>query len=106
MAWALLAGLVLAACSREGPDRVGAPDFAGAAACAECHAGEAAGWQGSHHDLAMQKATGEAVLGDFDGATLAYAGVTTTFFRRDGRYFVRTDGADGQMGTEDDIRPQ
>ena len=45
----------------------------------------------------MQEATGEAVLGDFDGTSLVYAGVTSTFFRRDGRYFVRTDGPDGRM---------
>ena len=96
-AWALLAGLILTACSREGSDRVEAPDFVGAATCAECHAGEAADWQGSDHDLAMQEATGETVLGDFDGATLTYAGVTTTFFRRDSRYFVRTDGPDGEL---------
>ena len=95
--WALLAGLLLAACSGEGPGGVEAPDFVGAATCAECHAGEVADWQGSHHDLAMQEATGETVLGGFDGATLTYAGVTSTFFRRDGRYLVRTDGPDGRL---------
>lgn len=45
----------------------------------------------------MQEATEATVLGDFDGATLTQFGVTSTFFRRDGRFFVRTDGPDGQL---------
>jgi tetratricopeptide (TPR) repeat protein len=45
----------------------------------------------------MQEATGETVLGDFDGATFTYAGVTSTFFRRGDRFFVRTDGRDGEL---------
>ena len=45
----------------------------------------------------MQEATEATVLGDFDDATFSYHYVTSTFFRRDGKYFVRTDGADGQL---------
>ncbi len=45
----------------------------------------------------MQGATGETVLGDFDGATLTYAGVASIFFRRGDRFFVRTDGPDGRL---------
>lgn len=69
----------------------------GAAACAECHAKEAAAWKGSHHDLAMQAADERSVLGDFRQAKFSYAGITSTFFRRDGRYFVNTDGPDGKL---------
>jgi hypothetical protein len=54
-------------------------------------------WAGSHHDLAMQEATEETVLGDFDDATLTHFGVTSTFFRRDGGFFIRTDGPDGEL---------
>ena len=94
---ALLAALLLAACSEGGPGEVTPPGFVGVGTCGECHAAQVAAWQGSHHDLAMQEATEEAVLGDFDGATLTYAGVTSTFFRRDNRFFVRTDGPDGRL---------
>ena len=45
----------------------------------------------------MQEVTEATVLGDFDGATLTHFGVTSTFFRRDGRFFVRTDGPDGKL---------
>jgi Flp pilus assembly protein TadD len=77
-----------------GPPRL---TYVGARACAECHAEETKRWRGSHHDLAMQEATDRTVLGDFDGARLTYAGVTTSFFRRAGRRFVRTDGPDGRL---------
>ena len=67
------------------------------ASCADCHAREHAAWSGSHHDLAMQEATAETVLGDFDGATFTHFGVTSRFFTRDGRFFVNTEGPDGQF---------
>jgi predicted CXXCH cytochrome family protein len=45
----------------------------------------------------MQEAIGASVLGNFDDATFSYAGVTSTFFRRGERFFVRTDGPDGRL---------
>jgi tetratricopeptide (TPR) repeat protein len=75
-----------------------APTFVGSAACGGCHESEMTAWRGSHHDLAMQQATAETVLGDFDGASFTHAGVTSRFFRRDGRFFVTTGGPDGQPG--------
>jgi len=69
--------------------------FLGRAACAECHPNEAARWKGSHHDLAMAVADETSVRGAFDGATFTYEGVTSRFYRRDGKYFVWTDGPDG-----------
>ena len=71
--------------------------YTGRAACASCHQQENEHWQGSHHDLAMQEASAETILGDFDNATFTYAGITSTFFKRDSTFFVRTDGPDGQL---------
>ncbi len=45
----------------------------------------------------MQDATPATVLGDFGDAKFAEAGVTTTFFTRDAKIFVRTDGPDGEL---------
>ncbi len=45
----------------------------------------------------MQHADADSVLGDFADATFTYGKVTSTFFRRAGDYFVRTDGADGKL---------
>ncbi|GMR22545.1 MAG: tetratricopeptide repeat protein [Acidobacteriota bacterium] len=73
------------------------PTYVGRETCAGCHAAETELWEGSHHDLAMQRAGASTVLGDFDEATFDYAGVTSTFFERDGSYFVRTDGPDGEL---------
>jgi len=74
-----------------------APAYVGGAACASCHAKEHEAWQGSHHDRAMAEATEATVLGNFAGAKFSHAGVTSTFFRRDGRFFVNTDGPDGRL---------
>ena len=45
----------------------------------------------------MQEATDETVLGRFDGSTFSHGGVTSTFFKKDGRFWVNTAGADGQL---------
>jgi predicted CXXCH cytochrome family protein len=71
--------------------------FVGSESCAQCHGAQHAAWRGSQHQLAMQHATSASVLGDFNDARFTNAGVTSTFFRRDGKYFVRTDGADGKL---------
>jgi predicted CXXCH cytochrome family protein len=87
--------LSLAATPAAGSDA--APGYVGTAACATCHPDEAKRWQGSHHELAMQLPTPRTVLGNFAGATFSKDGVTSTFFRRDGQYVVRTDGPDGAL---------
>ncbi|UCE02366.1 MAG: tetratricopeptide repeat protein [Candidatus Latescibacterota bacterium] len=80
------------------PDvRLSSATFVGRAACSECHPGPARLLEGSDHDLAMQPADATTVLGDFDDVEFHYAGVTSRFFRRGDRYFVRTDGPDGEM---------
>ncbi len=71
--------------------------FVGAAACARCHRDETDAWRGSQHAHAMQEATASTVLGDFTGAQLTKDGVTSTFFRKDDRWMVRTDGPNGAL---------
>jgi tetratricopeptide (TPR) repeat protein len=74
-----------------------AASFVGSEACTACHEAEAAAWRTSQHARAMQHATDATVLGDFRDARFRYAGVETRFFRRDGKFWVRTDGADGKL---------
>jgi len=71
--------------------------YVGAQACAECHLAEYRHWQGSQHAQAMQPATERTILGDFNSASFTYAGITSTFFRRDDQFMVRTDGPDGYL---------
>jgi predicted CXXCH cytochrome family protein len=73
------------------------PQHVGGKVCAECHRKEYEAWRGSHHALAMQEATKATVLGDFNHARFTYGGVTSTFFTRDGRFYVNTDGPDGTL---------
>lgn len=69
--------------------------FVGRQTCARCHQAQHALWRGSHHDLAMQEATEQTVLGNFDQASFSYFGVTSTFYKQGDQFMVRTDGADG-----------
>ena len=73
--------------------------YVGNAACAGCHEQASADWTDSHHDLAMQDATPETVLGDFNNATFDYFGVTTTFSQKGDAFFVETDNAVGELET-------
>ncbi len=71
--------------------------FAGSDACAGCHADAYSAWKASQHAEAMQHATATTVLGNFSQATFRYAGIESTFYKRNDKFFVRTDGADGQL---------
>ena len=44
----------------------------------------------------MEEPSPESVVGDFDDASFEHFGVASRFFRREGRYLVETEGADGQ----------
>ncbi|MCH9023012.1 MAG: tetratricopeptide repeat protein [Planctomycetes bacterium] len=71
-------------------------EYVGRVACAGCHPVQTERWLGSHHDLAMQVATEKTVLGDFDNTVFTHFDESTAFSTRDGKFFVRTDGPDGQ----------
>lgn len=70
--------------------------FTGSSSCQSCHAKAFADWQQSDHFLAMQEARDSTVRGDFGNRTLVADGVTTRFFKRDGKFFIHTQGDDGQ----------
>lgn len=96
--------LLLSGCDRiaEDAEKSSAYDaspsvFVGAEACAGCHEKEYADWQGSHHELAMREANEDAVLGDFDDSEFRHFDVSSRFFRRDGKFWVRTDNAKGDL---------
>jgi len=45
----------------------------------------------------MAEASERSVLGNFNHAKFSYAGITSTFFKRDGKFFVNTDGPEGKL---------
>lgn len=71
--------------------------YVGRSACIECHRAEAAAYQGSHHDLAMDRASENTVLGNFDNATLEHHGIESRMYRDGDRFMVHTEGPDGEM---------
>lgn len=71
--------------------------FVGSETCAGCHRAEAKLWNASQHKAAMQHATDRTVLGNFNDAGFDYFGVHSRFFRKDGKFLVETDGADGKL---------
>lgn len=71
--------------------------FVGSERCVQCHAAEHADWNVSQHKAAMQEATEKTVLGNFDGATFTKNDIESTFFKKDDKFWVRTDGPDGKL---------
>ena len=85
--------------SKQVPAEVKQPSsFVGSQKCAECHKPQYDKWRGSHHERAMAVADGQTVLGDFDDAEFEYFDVVSRFYRKEGKFFVHTQGPDGRMG--------
>ncbi len=85
---------------REGPSastQAADAEYVGRLACVDCHPREIERWRGSYHDLAMQVADSQTVLGNFDDTTFEAAGVTSRFFRRDDKFMVRTENSQGDL---------
>jgi Tfp pilus assembly protein PilF len=71
--------------------------FVGREQCVDCHEEAYELWLGSDHDNAMDIASEETVLGDFNDAELEHDGITSRFYRKDDGYFVFTEGPGGEM---------
>ncbi|MCP4190852.1 MAG: hypothetical protein GY768_09510 [Planctomycetaceae bacterium] len=93
----LLAASYLAADWWVGLPEDSTPNYVGRNKCATCHATEMKQWEGSDHDLAMDLATPETVLGDFDNAEIEHYGIVSRMYRDGDRYMVHTEGPDGSM---------
>lgn len=71
--------------------------YVGRKACVDCHKKEYDLWQDSHHDLAMQVVNDTTVLGDFNDASFTHFGVTSRFYKKDGKFIVYTEGEDSEF---------
>ena len=71
--------------------------YVGRATCIECHQQQGDDWHGSHHDRAMDLATAETVLGDFNDQEFTYAGIPSKMYRRDDKFYITTDNAAGEL---------
>jgi len=73
------------------------PQYVGRATCIECHKKEYDLWLGSHHDLAMDTATDKTVLANFNNFEFRHKGITHRMFRKDGKFFINTNGINGRF---------
>ena len=92
--------MLAAACapdSAEPEQEFEANRFVGSTACESCHQQQFDRWMRSHHQLAMQEANAETVLGDFSDVTVPYFETEARFSQRDGRYFVTTEDIHGEF---------
>ncbi|UCH28281.1 MAG: hypothetical protein JSV06_08320, partial [Myxococcales bacterium] len=110
MAWVVM--LLVAGCSKKADEVVPEPStkapaapepaplaYVGTTACAQCHEEQHEKWLGSHHDLAMQRATTQTVLGDFNNAKARYYKETARFLHDADGYAVEALGADGERAS-------
>ena len=73
------------------------PTYVGSTVCVRCHIKQYEQWSASHHYRAMQIASTETVLGNFEDETFDYSGIRSTFFKKEGNFWVRTDGPNGEL---------
>ena len=71
--------------------------YVGRDSCASCHQQQVELFIGSHHDMAMDYATPDSVLANFDNQRLEHFGITSRMFRDGDRYMIHTEGPDGTM---------
>ena len=74
---------------------IGDNKFVGDQSCKNCHTTEYNQWLQSDHFMAMQPANDSTVKGDFNNATFSADGVTSRFFKKEGKFFINTQGEDG-----------
>ncbi|MFC2115766.1 tetratricopeptide repeat protein [Bacteroidota bacterium] len=100
----LILVLVLSSCKNQA-DRdsslagieIAGSQYIGRESCKECHKREYDLFQGSDHDLAMDHATEETVLGNFNNHIIDHLGIQTRFFTQNGQFMVNTEGAKGEL---------
>ena len=99
--------IILINCHRPGKETLSAAgpsikeqqaEYVGRESCRECHQKQFDLFRESDHDMAMDTAIAETVLGDFNNVTFTHMGVTSRFYTSDGKYYVYTEGPDGKMG--------
>lgn len=69
--------------------------YIGDSQCASCHKDAVDAWKNSDHDLAMQVANEQTVLGNFADVEITLDGVSYFFTRKDSEYIVHITEIDG-----------
>ncbi|QDU58201.1 cytochrome c3 family protein [Aeoliella mucimassa] len=80
----------------EPDDALAVASYVGRGQCIDCHQAEYDDFHGSDHDRAMELATEDAVVGDFNNTEFERFGQVTRFFRKGDEYWVNAEGPDGE----------
>ena len=72
-------------------------NYIGRTSCADCHQEQCRDFADSHHDKAMDVATDQSVLGDFNDVQIEHYGITSRLFRAGSKFMIHTEGPDGTM---------
>lgn len=70
--------------------------YVGDKVCINCHQKEHDDWKISDHFKAMQPANDTTVLGNFNNQTYTADGITSRFYKKDGKFYINTQGEDGK----------
>ncbi len=71
--------------------------YTGSKSCIDCHKIEYDQWLKSDHYFAMDTASDKSVLGDFNDVDYVRKGITHKFYKKDGKFYVHTEGTGGKM---------
>jgi len=93
LAWSLSTLLLFTVLPLAGQSNEG---YAGAEACAKCHAGISHEWSESRHSKMMQPATKQSVEGDFTQAKLTLRGATYLLRNNNGNYYITESDLTGK----------
>ena len=70
--------------------------YVGDQSCKKCHSTEFKEWKQSHHYMSMLPPNDSTVKGDFNNVTFTADGVTSRFYKKDGKFYINTEGDDGK----------
>jgi len=70
--------------------------FVGSNSCKSCHETEYALWENSHHDQAMKIADSTSILADFNNTVFEHNNKKSTFYKKDGDFYVNTTDENGE----------
>lgn len=73
----------------------GGTAYVGDAKCKGCHKKEYGDWLESDHYKSMMPANDSTIAGNFNNAVYTADGVTSRFFKRENKFYINTQSADG-----------
>ena len=75
--------------------------YVGSKQCEDCHSEQSEDWKKSDHFRAMEWASEESIMADFDGESVIFHGVTYRFYLDQDKFLVDIQGTDGITETHE-----